>query len=196
MAENESLDLRMSKRWFSVLRAILHGEEAEQISQMILKRTKRAWQKTQQQLLKYGTSLQALIDATIEGKDLGEIYRQTKRHDYVKLFEVEQRPFDSAGQLMERVLCASTERILDQIRDKIIGKDVCQNFGQWKQLKDDWLRPIGGEFEKFAERLANRPNVAVRVADIPVLGDLASPASFVNLSLLNSIPAVHAGAQQ
>src|SRR5207237_1157727 len=107
--ENESLDLRLSKRWFSVLRAIIRGENADQVSRRMLKTMQRGWQKAQQQLQKYGTSLQELIDATIEQKDPGLLYLQKKRHDYVKLFEIEQQAFDSPPQLMERVVPAGTE---------------------------------------------------------------------------------------
>jgi hypothetical protein len=184
MAENESLDLRLSRRWFRVLKAIRGCERQERTSALILQTLKKAWSRTQRQLTKHGTSLQQVIDATLDQADLDGLYRQTKRHDYVKLFQVEQQPFDTPERLMQRVVSGSLDRVLDQVRDKIIGSEVCPNVGAWKNLRESCVGPIRSDILRFVDRLAERPAVAVRVAAMPTVGERSS-AGMVDLSLLD-----------
>jgi hypothetical protein len=197
MAENETLDLRFSRRWFSVFKAILGNAPPEVVAGQFLRTLERGWQKAQQQMLKLGTSLDEVIEKTIKMGNIDPLYRLTNRHEYVKLFELEQRPFDSNHSLLERVVSASAERVLDQFRDHLVGGAICQSVGDWNKFKAALMRPIAGEIAQFAARLASRPEVPVRVPKAFVLGG-AHPApaqSFVHMSLLNTLASVQPGAR-
>lgn len=195
MAENESLDLRLSRRWHAVLQAIFRNSSPPAVAEQVLRTLQRAWQKAQQQTRKHGTSLEELIEMTINMENIEPLYRLTGRHDYVKLFDLEQRSFDTRDSLMERVVSASMERILDQFRDRVIGTAVCPSIGDWNKLKSELMCPIGGEIARFAARLASRPEVAVRVQTaFPLNGAQPAPAqSFVYMSLLNTLAPVQPG---
>jgi len=197
MAENESLDLRYSRRWAAVFKAILDNAAPETIAERFFKTLQRGWQKAQQQMLEYGTSLQEVIAKTISLENVDPLYRLTKRHDYVKLFELEQRAFDSQESLLERVVSASTERVLDQIRDHVIGRAICPSVADWNQFKSSLMQPIAGDIARFAARLAARPEVAVRVPKALVISgtDPAPASSFVHLSLLNTLMPTQPGAR-
>jgi hypothetical protein len=197
MAENETLDLRFSRPWFSVFKAILGNAPPEVVAEQFLKTLQRGWQKAQQQMLKHGTSLDDVIEKTINMENIDSLYLITKRHEYVKLFELEQRPFDSNGALLERVVSASAERVLDQFRDHLVGGAICQSVGDWNKFKAALIRPIAGDIAQFAARLASRPEVAVRVPKAFVLsGAQPAPAqSFVHMSLLNTLASVQPGAR-
>lgn len=185
MAENESLDLRVSQRWLRVLRSICKGDTRDRVSALILQSLQKAWANTQQQLKKHGTSLQQLIDAALDQDDLGRFFRQTKRHDYVRLFQVEQQPFDTPERLMHRVVAASLDRVLDQVREHLFRRGLCPNVGTWKDLREAWLGPIRGEILRFAERLGDRPAIAVRLATVPAAAGLDSSDGMVSLSLVH-----------
>jgi hypothetical protein len=197
MAENETLDLRFSRRWFSVFKAILGNPSPEVVAEQFLRTLQRGWQKAQQQMLKHGTSLDEVIETTINMENVDPLYRLTKRHEYVKLFELEQRPFDSHDSLLERVVSASAERVLDQFRDHLVGKAICPTVGDWNKLEAALMRPIAGDIARFAGRLASRPEVAVRVpAAFALSGAQPAPAqSFVHMSLLNTLASEHTGAR-
>jgi hypothetical protein len=64
MAENESLDLRLSRRWQTVMNGILRRQSAEQISKAMLKTFQQGWKNAQRQFQKYGTSLDDLLNLT------------------------------------------------------------------------------------------------------------------------------------
>ncbi len=110
MAENETLDLRFSRRWFAVLKAILGNSPPEVVAEQFLRTLQQGWQKAQRQMLKHGTSLEEVIAKTVNMENIDPLYQLTKRHEYVKLFELEQRAFDSHEALLERVVSASSER--------------------------------------------------------------------------------------
>ena len=104
---------------------------------------------------------------------------------------------DSHESLVERVVSASAERVLDQFRDHLLGGPICPSVGDWNKFEAALMRPIGGEIARFADRLASRPEVAVRVpATFALSGALPAPAqSFVHMSLLNTLPSVQPGAR-
>ena len=188
MAENESLDLRSSRRWEYVLRKIIKGEPKNQVSQRILGTLQKAWQTTQKQLVKHGTSLEDLIDATVNGDDLSGFYRQTRHHDYVKLFGIEQQSFDTAESLLQRVVGASLDRVLDQFRDRLVGSELCPNVGAWQAMRGDLVGPIRADVTAFAERPASRPSTAIRPIPIPAFADAAESPGLIHMSLVNHQP--------
>lgn len=75
MAENESLDLRLSRRWSRILFHVVKGEPRGPVAQRVLATLKKGWQQTQRQLQKHGTSLQQLIDATVQADNLNGLYQ-------------------------------------------------------------------------------------------------------------------------
>lgn len=196
MAENESLDVRISRRWASFMKALYGGEAIERMSDRFFDTLKSGWKQTQKQLKKYGTSLEEVCEKTLGNESLDPIFLRTLRHEYVKLFEIEQKPFDSARALLERVVCASAERVLDQVRHEVIGTDLCPNVGQWNTLKQNLLQPIVGRITQLAETLADRPNAPIRSPAKTASDRVVPPgASFVHLSLLNPSPQVSNGAR-
>lgn len=116
MAENESLDLGSSRRWVAVLTHIRKGEARDRAAQRILGTLQKAWQTAQKQFLRHGTSLREIIDATLQGENLADLLQKTRRHDYVNLFDIEQRSFDNPDALLQRVVAASLDRVFDQFR--------------------------------------------------------------------------------
>src|ERR1035441_1653803 len=114
MPENESLDIRLSPRWQFVLKKFLAGEPTGQLSRRFLVTLQTALQKAQQQMAKHGTSLQEAIETALAMGDFTNLIRKTRGHDYIRLFEVEQRIFDTPEALVHRVVLASCDRVLDQ----------------------------------------------------------------------------------
>lgn len=195
MAENESLDIRISRRWAAFLKALYGREDVGLASERFLRTLISGWKKAKQQLLKHGTSLEAVLDRAIDMGDLETLYRQTKRHDYVRLFDIERQPFDTAESLMERAVSASAERVLDQIRHTVMGSELCPDVGTWDAYRRQLIEPVADRIADFARSLASNPAARIRLpVTAPADRPLRPASSFIHLSLLDAAAPAPAGA--
>jgi len=159
MAENESLDLmnRNSRRWFHLCERIVAGASDEEITEKIVRNAYKTMQNVQKQL-----PLAALLNAAVDCQDIAPLVRDCDGHDYARLIELEQRPFDNRDALMERVVDGMADRFFHQMGMKAVGCEAVPNIQTWGQRVAAWKSAVKDGFRALAAKLASNPVSTVR----------------------------------
>ena len=171
MAENETPDIRVSRRWWPVIRLLAAGGSDAEVAAAILAASLKVWKAVSRQLGKIGITFEKLTQAVAERDQafLDRAYKASGHHRFVRWIEAAGGPMIAAPEVMSRAIDRLHLHVEQQVRDHLVGKG------------------LSGSIEE-ATRKVSSPFRLTRGLVIAWAPDLAGPGKLRAADLLRQVP--------
>jgi hypothetical protein len=186
MAENETLDIRYSGRWIPVIRSIREGRPADEIECEIKDAFLKSWTAIRKQFRNAGFTLEQVLDAAVNGDRafLDRAYRDSKYHRFIRLIEGCSGFMEGTVDVLERTINSQLRAVRDQIRDVLVSRGDCADFGAADRRVSTPFRNVSPAATEFARRLLDAPAKAARLMAKVQPTEMPAP-SLLHVSLIN-----------
>lgn len=162
MAENESLDVKVSPRWRAVCGGFRQGRSDAEMGRCIQRHLYRFVNKAIKSLAAKGVKLADLLHAaTARRRDLPDLLRGCPRNPLARLIGDNAEEGLTHAELLNRVTADLWERLADQFGHEVVGR--CPAWPEYEEFQDHLDRVRGhvqADLERIASGLADTPEKA------------------------------------
>jgi hypothetical protein len=162
MAENESLDLKSpdARRWTVVRSAAERGDSFEQVKQLTEIRFYAAIRRSLRQFNQHGVKVSDFIAERSSPRNLQELVRKTRNHDYAKLLASVSDAYPAANTVdwFKHWQLAILDKVLSQMCHSLVGTEQLPTALDARIWSRQIRNGLGAAVNRIALRLAQNPD--------------------------------------